>query len=256
MNRKFSLCSCHNPSHQEGDEADGGRMSQRQRAGGLRQGTADWIWSPLCDTTGLPLLEGRGWARRRKRRSFKETGLENDIMVPRVCEHDSILKSKGDKEHVVQASGFQEKRGTSLKGLAAKPTCWRGVGGLWAAWLCLLYFTGPKKNEAQRLWWGGNCRRGWGTQLPKLVCNGQGAKLTWTSTDKCSLLSLHHILQSVASGNTHTHTLPLNSNCDLREIQILFAYSCEPIALLFIKALEVLLSLTNPTWFWKRKVLK
>lgn len=110
-------------------------------------------------------------------------------------------------------------------------------------------------NEAQRLWWDGNCRRGWGTELSKLVCNGQGAKLTWTSTDKCSLLSLHHILQSVASGKRHTHTLPLNSNCDLREIQILFAYSCETIALLFIKALEVLLSFTNPTWFWKREVL-
>lgn len=56
---------------------------------------------------------------------FKDTVLENDTVVSRFCEHGSILKGKRDKEQLVQASGFQEKRGTRT-GLAARPTCWGG----------------------------------------------------------------------------------------------------------------------------------
>lgn len=86
-----------------------------------------------------------GWEEEEVR--FKDTGLENDIMVPRVCELDSILKGKGDEEQVVQASGFQEKRGTGSNRTGSQ-THFLGCSEL-LGWVS--YFTGPKENKAQRL---------------------------------------------------------------------------------------------------------
>lgn len=79
-----------------------------------------------------------------------------------------------------------------------------------------------------------------GPQFPRLIYNGQGAKLTKTPTDKCSLLSFHTFWSPVTSGNTHT-ALELKANYTLREMPISFAYSCENIVLLIIKVLVVLL---------------
>lgn len=63
---------------------------------------------------------------------------------------------------------------------------------------------------------------------------------------KCSLLSFHHILHTLASGNTQTHrALELKETVLSEKCKYLLI--AMKAALLFIKALEVLLLFTYPT---------
>lgn len=114
------------------------------------------------------------------------------------------------------------------------------------------YLAGPRKSEAQRLWWGRLCRGGWETP----GCYEMGEGLSSHKHQQINILLIAFITFRIHwLKETHTHTPPaleLKANCALREMQVSFAYSCESVALLFVKVLEVLL-FTYPIWFWKRK---
>lgn len=210
--------NCHNPHHQQGNEP---------------QQTGSWGRSDGQSTSGWEEEDEAGGVRSEK----------NDMRIPGVCEHDSILK-KG-KRWIRRGSGQGGSRKESIlrnesqvkAGLAIRPMG-SGASEL-LGWVS--YLIGPRENEAQKLGWDLKGRlmdpswQGWSKMGMELSSpNHQQVTVLLAFITFCCQWLHHHPPHPPPS---HTHLEP-KANYALREIQIPFAYSCEKCSFPIYKSLR------------------